>query len=297
MLRLAFRNTSPAATTRLALAPRAALAGQPDARRWRLRSQFLPKTMEQFAAAVGKRDAQRQVAAIRALADVAGGGGDDGRREVLRAGGGELMQLILEVLASAGVAGHRINDDEDDDIDVILKLPGLAADAPKNSEFQTQLPVAALEALLLLRNLCFHTEAKAHVTANPRALDALVAAAGASDPGARAAAADALLALTHNGQRITTLLRKGRRPARLRRFASRASKAVAAGTSGRARADEHAAKCLDVLVREVLRVGDAGDDAFGHSPDSTLQDISEADARGIGREPSDGLAIGPAWVH
>ena len=297
MLRLAFRNTSPAATTRLALAPLAALAGQPDARRWLLRSRFLPKTMEQFAAAVGKRDAQRQVAAIRALADVAGGGGDDGRREVLRAGGGELMQLILEVLASAGVAGHRINDDEDDDIDVILKLPGLAADAPKNSVFQTQLPVAALEALLLLRNLCFHTEAKAHVTANPRALDALVAAAGASDPGARAAAADALLALTHNGQRITTLLRKGRRPARLRRFASRASKAVAAGTSGRARADEHAAKCLDVLVREVLRVGDAGDDAFGHSPDSTLLDISEADARGIGREPSDGLAIGPAWVH
>ena len=65
----------------------------------------------------------------------------------------------------------------------------------------------------------------------------------------------------------------------------------------RARADEHAAKCLDVLVREVLRVGDAGDDALGHSPDSTLLDISEADARGIGREPSDGLAIGPAWVH
>ena len=297
MLRLAFRNTSPAATTRLALAPLAALAGQPDARRWLLRSQFLPKTMEQFAAAVGKRDAQRQVAAIRALADVAGGGGDDGRREVLRAGGGELMQLILEVLASAGVAGHRINDDEDDDIDVILKLPGLAADAPNNSVFQTQLPVAALEALLLLRNLCFHTEAKAHVTANPRALDALVAAAGASDPGARAAAADALLALTHNGQRISTLLRKGRRPARLRRFAARASKAVAAGTSGRARADVHAAKCLDVLVREVLRIGDAGEDAFGHSPDSTLLDISEADVRGIGREPSDGLAIGPAWVH
>ena len=51
MLRLAFRNTSPAATTRLALAPLAALAGQPDARRWLLRSQFLPKTMEQFAAA------------------------------------------------------------------------------------------------------------------------------------------------------------------------------------------------------------------------------------------------------
>ena len=60
----------------------------------------------------------------------------------------------------------------------------------------------------------------------------------------------------------------------------------------------HAAKCLDVLVREVLRVGDAGDDAFGHSPDSTLLDISEADdLRGIGREPSDGLAIGPAWVR
>ena len=59
----------------------------------------------------------------------------------------------------------------------------------------------------------------------------------------------------------------------------------------------HAAKCLDVLVREVLRIGDAGDEAFGHSPDSTLLDISEADVRGIGREPSDGLAIGPAWVH
>ena len=176
------------------------------------------------------------------MADVAGGGGDDGRREVLRVGGGELVQLILEVLASAGVAGHRINDHEDDDIDVILKLPGLANDAPKNSVFQPQLPVAALEALLLLRNLCFHSEAKAHVTANPRALDALVAAAGASDAGARAAAADALLALTHNGV----------------------------------------------------------DDAFAtNSPDSTLLDISDVDGRGglIGREPSDGLAIGPAWVH
>jgi hypothetical protein len=192
------------------------------------------------------------------MADVAGGGGDDGRREVLRVGGGELVQLILEVLASAGVAGHRINDHEDDDIDVILKLPGLANDAPKNSVFQPQLPVAALEALLLLRNLCFHSEAKAHVTANPRALDALVAAAGASDAGARAAAADALLALTHNGQRISALLRKGRRPARLRRFANRASKAIAMGGTGRIRADMHAAKCLNVLVHEVLRVGDVG---------------------------------------
>jgi hypothetical protein len=215
-------------------------------------------------------------------------------------GGGELVQLILEVLASAGVAGHRINDHEDDDIDVILKLPGLANDAPKNSVFQPQLPVAALEALLLLRNLCFHSEAKAHVTANPRALDALVAAAGASDAGARAAAADALLALTHNGQRISALLRKGRRPARLRRFANRASKAIAMGGTGRIRADMHAAKCLNVLVHEVLRVGDAVDDAFAtSSPDSTLLDISDVDGRGglIGREPSDGLAIGPAWVH
>ena len=300
MLRLAFRNTSPATTTRLALAPLAALAGQPDARRWLLRSNFLPKTMEHFRLAVGKKDARRQVATLRAMADVAGGGGDDGRREVLRVGGGELVQLILEVLASAGVAGHRINDHEDDDIDVILKLPGLANDAPKNSVFQPQLPVAALEALLLLRNLCFHSEAKAHVTANPRALDALVAAAGASDAGARAAAADALLALTHNGQRISALLRKGRRPARLRRFANRASKAIAMGGTGRIRADMHAAKCLNVLVHEVLRVGDVVDDAFAtSSPDSTLLDISEADGRGgpIGREPSDGLAIGPAWVH
>ena len=300
MLRLAFRNTSPATTTRLALAPLAALAGQPDARRWLLRSNFLPKAMEHFRIAVGKKDARRQVATLRAMADVAGGGGDDGRREVLRVGGGELVQLILEVLASAGVAGHRINDHEDDDIDVILKLPGLASDAPKNSVFQPQLPVAALEALLLLRNLCFHSEAKAHVTANPRALDALVAAAGASDAGARAAAADALLALTHNGQRISALLRKGRRPARLRRFANRASKAIAMGGTGRIRADMHAAKCLNVLVHEVLRVGDAVDDAFAtSSPDSTLLDISDVDGRGglIGREPSDGLAIGPAWVH
>ena len=300
MLRLAFRNTSPATTTRLALAPLAALAGQPDARRWLLRSNFLPKAMEHFRIAVGKKDARRQVATLRAMADVAGGGGDDGRREVLRVGGGELVQLILEVLASAGVAGHRINDHEDDDIDVILKLPGLANDAPKNSVFQPQLPVAALEALLLLRNLCFHSEAKAHVTANPRALDALVAAAGASDAGARAAAADALLALTHNGQRISALLRKGRRPARLRRFANRASKAIAMGGTGRIRADMHAAKCLNVLVHEVLRVGDAVDDAFAtSSPDSTLLDISDVDGRGglIGREPSDGLAIGPAWVH
>jgi hypothetical protein len=30
---------------------------------------------------------------------------------------------------------------------------------------------------LLLRNLCFHADAKAHVSGNPRAIDALVAAA------------------------------------------------------------------------------------------------------------------------
>jgi hypothetical protein len=62
----------------------------------------------------------------------------------------------------------------------------------------------------------------------------------------------------------------------------------------------HAAKCLNVLVHEVLRVGDVVDDAFAtSSPDSTLLDISDVDGRGglIGREPSDGLAIGPAWVH
>ena len=191
MLRLAFRNTAPATTSRLALAPLAALATEPAARRWLLRSAFLAKTTEQLKLAVGRRDARRQVATLRALADVAGGGGEEGRREVLRVGGSDLVQLLLEVLAAAGVSGGSGPDeDEEDDIDVILSRVRENA----RSVFQTQLPVAALESLLLLRNLCFHDEAKAHVAANPRALDALVAAAAATDAGARAAAADALLA-------------------------------------------------------------------------------------------------------
>jgi len=43
LLKLAFRNTSPVATTRLALAPLASLAGDPASRRWLLRSPFLSK--------------------------------------------------------------------------------------------------------------------------------------------------------------------------------------------------------------------------------------------------------------
>ena len=216
MLRLAFRNTAPATTSRLALAPLAALATEPAARRWLLRSAFIAKTTEQFKTAVRRGDARRQVATLRALADVAGGGGEEGRREVLRVGGSDLVQLLLETLAAAGVSGGSGPDeDEEDDIDIILsRVPEHA-----RTVFQPQLPVAALEALLLLRNLCFHDEAKAHVAANPRALDALVAAAGATDAGARAAAADALLALVHNGQRVAALLRAGRRPARIRRAA------------------------------------------------------------------------------
>ena len=224
MLRLAFRNTAPATTSRLALAPLAALATEPAARRWLLRSAFIAKTTEQFKTAVRRGDARRQVATLRALADVAGGGGEEGRREVLRVGGSDLVQLLLETLAAAGVSGGSGPDeDEEDDIDIILsRVPEHA-----RTVFQPQLPVAALEALLLLRNLCFHDEAKAHVAANPRALDALVAAAGATDAGARAAAADALLALVHNGQRVAALLRAGRRPARIRRAAGRAYRARA----------------------------------------------------------------------
>ena len=137
---------------------------------------------------------------------------------------------------------------------VILKPP-IAADAPKNSVFQTQLPVAALEALLLLRNLCFHTEAKAHVTANPRALDALVAAAGvrSRSEGSRrgcAPRADPQRPEDHDAasqgkeaRAAATVREQGVQGGRRRNERTRA-------------ADEHAAKCLDVLVREVLRVGD-----------------------------------------
>ena len=149
---------------------------------------------------------------------------------MLRVGGSDLVQLLLETLAAAGVSGGSGPDeDEEDDIDIILsRVPEHA-----RTVFQPQLPVAALEALLLLRNLCFHDEAKAHVAANPRALDALVAAAGATDAGARAAAADALLALVHNGQRVAALLRAGRRPARIRRAAgARAATAPDATSRG-----------------------------------------------------------------
>ena len=178
MLRLRVSKHAPATTSRLALAPLAALATEPAARRWLLRSAFIAKTTEQFRVAVRRGDARRQVATLRALADVAGGGGEEGRREVLRVGGSDLVQLLLETLAAAGVSGGSGPDeDEEDDIDIILsRVPEHA-----RTVFQPQLPVAALEALLLLRNLCFHDEAKAHVAANPRALDALVAAAGATD--------------------------------------------------------------------------------------------------------------------
>jgi hypothetical protein len=307
MLRLAFRNTSPAATTRLALAPLASLAGDATSRRWLLRSPFLNKVCDAFKTAVGKRDAQRQVALLRALADVAGGGGDEGRQAVLREGGSSLVQLLLEVLAAAGVSGGGGPDgDEEDDIDVILT--GLSSHE-MNTVFQPQLPIAALESLLLLRNVCFHSEAKAHVSSNPRAIDALVAAAGAADPGARAAAADALLALVHNGQRIAALLRRDDRPARLRRAAGRAYKATLKscgddddgtrrrGHNPRAEAEAHASKCLAALVA-VLGVGGAEEFlAVGASPDSTLLDIDQNAAGELGEEPSDGLAVGPRWVR
>ena len=308
MLRLAFRNTAPATTSRLALAPLAALATEPAARRWLLRSAFIAKTTEQFRVAVRRGDARRQVATLRALADVAGGGGEEGRREVLRVGGSDLVQLLLDTLAAAGVSGGSGPDeDEEDDIDIILsRVPEHA-----RTVFQPQLPVAALEALLLLRNLCFHDEAKAHVAANPRALDALVAAAGATDAGARAAAADALLALVHNGQRVAALLRAGRRPARIPRAAGarhlarrRASRAHAedasAGAGARTEAAAHASKCLAALAA-VLGVAKGGDPVVGSgegaSPDSTLLDIDDEGLDRIAEECSDGLAVGPKWVY
>jgi hypothetical protein len=350
LLRLAFRNTSPASTTRLALAPLASLAGDAASRRWLLRSPFLGKVMEAFMASVGRRDGQRQVALLRAMADVAGGGGEDGRKALMHAGGAELVQLLLEVLAAAGVTGGG-DGEEEDGIDIISSafgaLSGNGAGGAGGTVFHPQLPVAALEALLLLRNLCFHPDAKAHVSANPRAIDALVAAAGAGDPvgavhvayssnhrwkapgsnhcayevrnwfqafafkfnlyrynpGARASAADALLALVHNGQRIAALLRGGHRAARIRRAAGKAYRAVAGAegggitmstAGGRSEAVAHSSKCLAALVA-VLGVG-GNDPASASSPDSTLMDIDE-DELGLGEECSDGNAIGPRWVH
>ena len=310
-LKLAFRNTSPASTTRLALAPLAALVTEPTAKRWLLRSSFLTSVVDAIETAVGRRDHTRLVSLLRAAADVAGGGGEDGRREVLRVGGSALVQLLLETLAQAGLGGGKDNshDDDEDDVDVILA--GVAASGVDDAVFRPQLPAAALEALLLLRNVCFHSEAKAHVSSNPRCLDALVAAAGAVDPGARAAAADALLALVHNGQRVSAALRSGRRPAKLRRAAGRAYRAANkvtqtngdllptgepadnAGSSQRADAAQHASKCLAALVA-VLGVG-GGEDFQQDSPDSTLVDIDDLD--GIAEEMSDGLAIGPHWVY
>ena len=120
--------------------------------------------------------------------------------------------------------------DEEDDVDVILA--GVAAAGAADAVFRPQLPAAATEALLLLRNVCFHAEAKAHVGSNPRCIDALVAAAGAADPSARAAAADALLALVHNGQRVAASLRAGRRP---RAPAARRREGVSRGEQSRRR--------------------------------------------------------------
>ena len=312
-LRLAFRNTSPALTMRLALAPLAALATEPTARRWLLRSSFLPSVVAAIENAVAKKDAARLAALLRAAADVAGGGGEDGRREVLRVGGSALVQLLLETLAAAGLGGRGDGDgDEEDDVDVILA--GVAAAGAADAVFRPQLPAAATEALLLLRNVCFHAEAKAHVSSNPRCIDALVAAAGAADPGARAAAADALLALVHNGQRVAASLRAGRRPARLRRAAGKAFRAANkvagadaypgllptgepadnAGAAQRAEAAAHASKCLAALVAVL---GVSGGDGLGEvaSPDSTLVDIDDVDR--VAEECSDGLAIGPQWVY
>ena len=318
VLRLAFRNTSPPMTTRLALAPLASLATEPTSRRWLLRSSFLPSVVDAIETAVSKKDAPRLVALLRAAADVAGGGGEDGRREVLRVGGSALVQLLLETLAAAGLGisgldGTGAEDDEEDDVDVILA--GVKSAGVEDAVFRPQLPAAATEALLLLRNVCFHAEAKAHVSSNPRCVDALVAAAGAADPGARAAAADALLALVHNGQRVAASLRAGRRPARLRRAAGKAYRAAHvvsgddaraagllptgepadnAGASQRADAAAHASKCLAALVA-VLGVGGGDDFQNAASPDSTLVDIDDVDR--VAEECSDGLAIGPQWVY
>ena len=159
-LRLAFRNTSPALTMRLALAPLAALATEPTSRRWLLRSSFLPSVVAAIENAVAKKDAARLAALLRAAADVAGGGGEDGRREVLRVGGSALVQLSLETLAAAGLGGRGDGDgDEEDDVDVILA--GVAAAGAADAVFRPQLPAAATEAPLSAAQRRFHAEAKA----------------------------------------------------------------------------------------------------------------------------------------
>jgi len=313
-LALAFKNTTPWSTSRYATAPLAALAREPVAKRWLLRSSFLRRVVDAAASAAGRRDTARLTCLLRAAADVAGGGGDDGRREVLRVGGSGLVRLLLETLAAAGLGG-RVSPEEDDEDDVDVVLAGAKRAGLEDFAFRPELPSVALEALLLLRNVCFHSEAKAHVSSNPKCLDALVAAAGAADPGARAAAADALLALVHNGQRVAASLRTGGRLARLRRAAGRAYRAANAiggggggGTRGvvlptgepaenagaaqRAESSAHASKCLAALVAVL---GVAGENVRNGSPDSTLVDIDDVDR--IAEECSDGLALGPEWVY
>ena len=201
-------------------------------------------------------------------------------------------------------------------MDVILAAAAAGAGAA-DAVFRPQLPAAATEALLLLRNVCFHAEAKAHVSSNPRCVDALVAAAGAADPGARAAAGGTLLALVHNGQRVAASLRAGRRPARPRRAAGKAFRAAnkvagadasfthgllptgePADNAGAAQRAEAAARTRRSVWRRWWRCSASAARAAWclarWPPDSTLVDIDDADRVA---ECSDGLAIGPQWVY
>ena len=168
-------------------------------------------------------------------------------------------------------------------------------------------PRRRLEALLLLRNLCFHDEAKAHVAANPRALDAPPRRGRDGRGRARRRRRRAPRPRAQRVNAAAALLRAGRRPARIRRAAGRAYRAAtahaedaSAGAGARTEAAAHASKCLAALAA-VLGVAKGGDPVVGSgegaSPDSTLLDIDDEGLDRIAEECSDGLAVGPKWVY
>ena len=122
-------------------------------------------------------------ASTRALGNVASF--TEGQRVVLRTNGAgtHILELCLETVAAAG---------GDDDV------------------------ATRREAFLLMHNLAFHADAKAHFAANASVLDCLTYAVADTDIRCAASACATLFALVHHGQRVVAALREHGRDRALR---------------------------------------------------------------------------------
>ena len=206
------------------------------ARYWLLRSIFVNETAMTLAHALTKARASdgethattrerwmsTVVACVRALSAVASFA--DGQRAVLRASAGaHVLELCLEVVAAA----------RDDGV------------------------LARREAFLLMHNLAYHADSKAHFAANEVAIDCLVHGASDGDARCASAACAALFALARS-QRVVALLRERGRDRALRA----ASKSRIDAENADDRVLQHRSRCLRGVLR-VLRA-DENDRAYAN---------------------------------